>query len=199
MVPSIMRARRRRRETRAVSEQGRKPPAVDALGMAVLTVSDTRSLETDRSGALLAERLQAAGHRLLARELVRDDRYRLRALVAAWIADPQIEVVLITGGTGLAARDITPEAVRPLLDKQIEGFGELFRSLSYEEVGVATLQSRALAGLANHTLVCCLPGSPGACRLAWERILEPQLDSRYRPCNFVQAIRARGSPASISE
>ncbi len=194
-----MRAQRRGWKSQVVSEKRLESSLTDALGMAVLTVSDTRSLDTDRSGALLAEHLQAAGHRLLVRELVRDDRYRLRALVAAWIADPLIEVILITGGTGLADRDITPEAVLPLLDKQIEGFGELFRSLSYEEVGVATLQSRALAGLANHTLVCCLPGSPTACRLAWERILEPQLDSRYRPCNFVQAIRARGSPASISE
>jgi len=162
------------------------------LDMVVFTVSDSRTLETDRSGALLAERVVAAGHRLATREIGRDDLYEVRARVAAWIADPAIQVVLVTGGTGFAGRDITPEAVRPLLDREVPGFGELFRSLSRQEIGVSAIQSRAVAGLANATLVCCLPGSPGACALAWDAILREQLDARNRPCNFVSVLRPRG-------
>lgn len=159
-----------------------------ALGIAVLTVSDTRTPETDTSGQLLADSLTAAGHRLADRQLLPDDRYQMRALVSAWIADPAVEVVLITGGTGFTGRDSTPEAIAPLLDKQVDGFGELFRQVSYEDIGTSTLQSRALAGLANRTLVVCMPGSSNACRTAWTRILETQLDSRTRPCNFVQHL-----------
>lgn len=158
------------------------------LAIAVLTVSDSRSLEDDVSGQTLAERLTAAGHRLAARAIAPDDLYRIRALVAHWIAEPTIHAVLITGGTGLTGRDRTPEAVRPLLDREIEGFGELFRMLSWEEIGPSTLQSRALGGLANATFVFCLPGSPGACRTAWDRILLAQLDARTRPCNFVELL-----------
>jgi molybdenum cofactor biosynthesis protein B len=155
------------------------------LSIAVLTVSDSRSLETDTSGDYLAQALTAAGHRLAVRELLPDDRYRLRALVSAWIADPGIDAVLITGGTGFTARDSTPEAIAPLLDREMPGFGEVFRMISYEAIGTASLQSRALAGIANATFVFCLPGSTSACRTAWERIIAAQLDSRTRPCNLV--------------
>lgn len=162
------------------------------LDIAVLTLSDTRTADNDTSGDLLAERLQQAGHRLADRAIVIDDVYRLRARIAQWIADPEVQVILTTGGTGFSHRDSTPEAILPLLDKQVEGFGELFRQISWEEIGSSTIQSRALAGLANGTLIVCLPGSTGACRTGWERIIEPQLDSRHRPCNFVQTlIRAR--------
>ena len=159
-----------------------------ALGIAVLTVSDTRTEADDRSGAYLAEAVQAAGHRLAARRIVPDDRYRIRAELSAWIADPSVQAVLVTGGTGLTGRDVTPEAVRPLLDREIEGFGELFRWLSYEEIGTSTLQSRALAGVANGTVIFCLPGSTGACRTAWERIVRHQLDRRTRPCNLAELL-----------
>ncbi|MBF8729895.1 MULTISPECIES: molybdenum cofactor biosynthesis protein B [Pseudomonas] len=160
------------------------------LNVAVLTVSDTRTFETDTSGELLATRAVEMGHRLVARALLKDDLYRIRAQVAGWIADDQVQVVLITGGTGFTGRDSTPEAVACLLDKHIEGFGELFRALSILDIGTSTVQSRALAGLANGTLVCCLPGSTGACRTAWEGILVEQLDSRHRPCNFVPHLKA---------
>ncbi|MBF8753652.1 molybdenum cofactor biosynthesis protein B [Pseudomonas guariconensis] len=160
------------------------------LNVAVLTVSDTRTFETDTSGELLATRAVEMGHRLVARTLLKDDLYRIRAQVAGWIADDQVQVVLITGGTGFTGRDSTPEAVACLLDKHIEGFGELFRALSILDIGTSTVQSRALAGLANGTLVCCLPGSTGACRTAWEGILVEQLDSRHRPCNFVPHLKA---------
>ncbi|TYO77066.1 molybdenum cofactor biosynthesis protein B [Pseudomonas sp. CK-NBRI-02] len=159
------------------------------LNVAVLTVSDTRTFETDTSGELLASRAVEMGHRLVARTLLKDDLYRIRAQVAGWIADDQVQVVLITGGTGFTGRDSTPEAVTCLLDKHIEGFGELFRALSILDIGTSTVQSRALAGLANGTLVCCLPGSTGACRTAWEGILVEQLDSRHRPCNFVPHLK----------
>lgn len=158
------------------------------LNVAILTVSDTRTEAEDSSGALLRDRAQAAGHRVLAKEVVRDDVYQMRAVFSRWIADPEVQVVLSTGGTGLTGRDSTPEAVTPLFDKAIEGFGELFRQVSFEEIGTSTVQSRAFAGLANGTLIFCLPGSTGACRTAWERILEPQLDHRTRPCNFAQLI-----------
>src|SRR5690606_26574728 len=147
------------------------------LEIAVLTVSDTRTLETDTSGQLLAERLQDAGHRLAARVLLKDDLYRIRAQVATWIAEEQVQVVLITGGTGFTGRDSTPEAVGCLLAKRVDGFGELFRQLSLGDIGSSTIQSRALAGLANGTLVCCLPGSTNACRTAWDGILAEQLDA----------------------
>ncbi|THG77202.1 molybdenum cofactor biosynthesis protein B [Pseudomonas sp. A-1] len=159
------------------------------LNVAVLTVSDTRSLDTDTSGGLLVERLQAAGHHLAARVLLRDDLYRIRAQVAQWIAEDAVQVVLITGGTGFTGRDSTPEAVACLLDKQVDGFGELFRQISFDDIGTSTIQSRALAGLANGTLVCCLPGSTNACRTAWDGILANQLDARHRPCNFVAHLK----------
>lgn len=158
------------------------------LNIAVLTVSDTRTEADDTSGALLIERLQTAGHRLAHRAIEPDDRYRLRARVSAWIADPGVEAILTTGGTGFTGRDATPEALEPLFDKTIEGFGELFRQLSYDEIGTSTIQSRATAGLANATLVFCMPGSSGACRTAWDQILLSQLDVRHRPCNFVELI-----------
>ncbi|WP_044875049.1 molybdenum cofactor biosynthesis protein B [Pseudomonas sp. LFM046] len=155
------------------------------LNIAVLTVSDTRSLETDTSGQLFVDRLTAAGHNLAARVLLKDDLYKIRAQVATWIADDEVQVVLITGGTGFTGRDSTPEAVACLLDKQVDGFGEYFRQISVTDIGTSTMQSRALAGLANNTLVCCLPGSTNACRTAWDGILAEQLDNRHRPCNFV--------------
>ncbi|MBK1724344.1 molybdenum cofactor biosynthesis protein B [Thiocystis violacea] len=158
------------------------------LKIAVLTVSDSRGEDEDTSGKLLKERAETAGHQVVAKEIVRDDVYQLRAVFSRWIADPDINLVLSTGGTGVTGRDSTPEAIQPLLDKTIEGFGELFRQISFEDIGASTLQSRALAGLANGTFVFCLPGSTGACRTAWDRILLPQLDSRTRPCNFAQLI-----------
>jgi molybdenum cofactor biosynthesis protein B len=158
------------------------------LRIAVLTVSDSRTEETDSSGALLKGKAEQAGHRVLVKEIVPDDVYQMRAVFSRWIADPEIQVVLSTGGTGVTGRDSTPEAVAPLLDKQIEGFGELFRAISFEEIGASTVQSRAFAGLANGTFIFCLPGSSGACRTAWDKILAAQLDHRTRPCNFAQLI-----------
>lgn len=158
------------------------------LNIAVLTVSDSRTEADDTSGALLRDKAEAAGHRVVAREIVPDDVYRLRAVFSRWIADPQVQVVLSTGGTGITGRDSTPEAVAPLFDKAIEGFGELFRSVSYAQIGTSTVQSRAVAGLANGTFLFCLPGSGSACRTAWDEILGPQLDHRTRPCNFAQLI-----------
>lgn len=159
-----------------------------ALGCAVLTVSDTRTEANDTSGDLLVERLTGAGHRLAARALLPDDRYRLRAQISQWIVAPAVEVVITTGGTGLTGRDGTPEAIVPLLDKVIDGFGELFRTLSFEEIGSATIESRALAGTANGTVIFCVPGSTNACRLAWDHILCEQLDARFRPCNLVSLL-----------
>ena len=155
-----------------------------ALRVCVLTVSDSRSPDQDTSGDYLVAFLTEAGHVLAARALLRDDKYALRAQVSQWIADPDIDGVLVTGGTGFTGRDSTPEALRPLLDKQMDGFGELFRAISFEEIGTAALQSRAFAGLANGTFVFCLPGSTSACRTAWEGILRAQLDARTRPCNL---------------
>ncbi len=160
------------------------------LNIAVLTVSDTRTLETDTSGQRLQDLVEKDGHVCAAREICIDDRYLIRALVSRWIAQPEVHVVLITGGTGFAGRDSTPEAVSPLLDKIVDGFGELFRQLSYEDIGTSTIQSRSLGGLANKTLVFCLPGSTGACETAWEGILHDQLDSRCKPCNFVSQTSA---------
>ena len=158
------------------------------LHIAVLTVSDTRNETTDTSGLALIERLQDAGHRLAARAIVRDDIYRLRAVVSQWIVDDGVQAIITTGGTGLTGRDNTPQALRPLLDKEIEGFGELFRAISYEEIKTSTLQSRAFAGIARNTLIFCLPGSTGACRTGWDRIIKDQLDHRHRPCNLVEML-----------
>ena len=158
------------------------------LNIAVLTASDTRTLEEDTSGQLLSERLTEAGHQLAARKIVPDDIYLIRALVSQWITDESIDIVISTGGTGLTGRDGTPEAVEVLFDKKIQGFGELFRQLSYEEIATSTIQSRVTAGVANGTYIFCLPGSSGACRTAWDRILAAQLDLRSKPCNFAELI-----------
>ncbi len=158
------------------------------LNIAVLTVSDTRTPDTDKSGALLVARLEGAGHRLAARQIEPDDLYRVRATVSAWIAEPGVDVVITTGGTGVTGRDGTPEAVAVLLDKTIDGFGETFRALSYQDIGTSTLQSRALAGVANGTYVFCLPGSTNACATGWDRLIAEQLDYRTRPCNLVELI-----------
>ncbi|MCB1693875.1 MAG: molybdenum cofactor biosynthesis protein B [Pseudomonadales bacterium] len=160
-----------------------------ALNIAVVTVSDTRTLETDTSGKYLADALTEAGHVLAGRQVVIDDVYRMRAVVSALVADDTVEVVLMTGGTGFTHRDSTPEAMKPLFDVEIDGFGELFRQLSFEEIGTSTIQSRAIAGMANETLIFCLPGSTGACRTGWTRILKDQLDINYRPCNFAELIK----------
>ena len=160
-----------------------------ALKVAVLTVSDTRTQETDTSGAFLEGALREAGHEIADRQIVIDDVYQLRAIVSQWIADPEVEVILTTGGTGFSGRDSTPEALAPLFDKTIDGFGEVFRALSLTEIGSSTVQSRALAGLANGTVIFCMPGSTGACRTAWEGVLRDQLDSEHKPCNFVGVLR----------
>ncbi len=156
------------------------------LALAILTVSDTRTQADDRSGNTLCELAEASGHRVVAREIVVDDRYSIRATVSRWIADPGVQAVITTGGTGFTERDVTPEAVRVLFDREIPGFGELFRQLSQGKIGTSMLQSRVLAGVANHTLIAALPGSPGACRDGWEGILADQLDVRHRPCNLAE-------------
>lgn len=158
------------------------------LCVAVMTVSDTRTTADDKSGQTLVERIEGAGHRVADRSIVRDDIYAIRARVSHWIADPAVQVVVTTGGTGVTGRDGTPEAVRVLLDKQIEGFGEIFRLISYDEIGPSTIQSRALAGVANGTYVFCLPGSSGACRTAWDKLIAIQLDRRTRPCNLAELL-----------
>ena len=158
------------------------------LGMAVLTISDTRTIETDRSGACLVESLTAAGHRLVDRRIVRDEEEAIAGALRDWLANEDVQVILTTGGTGITRRDVTPEVVTRFLDKPIPGFGELFRMLSYRQIGPATIQSRALAGIAKGRLIFALPGSPGACRDAWEGILKWQLDNRCRPCNFVELL-----------
>jgi molybdenum cofactor biosynthesis protein B len=160
------------------------------LAIAVLTVSDSRTLESDSSGQYLVDQLVAAGHRLAARALLTDNRYRIRAQVAAWIADEAVDGVIVTGGTGFTGRDSTPEAIAPLLDKEMPGFGELFRALSFHEIGTSSVQSRAFAGLANATFVFCLPGSTSACKTAWEQLISAQLDARTKPCNLV-SLRPR--------
>ncbi|BFM12512.1 molybdenum cofactor biosynthesis protein B [Simiduia litorea] len=156
-----------------------------ALNIAVLTVSDTRTLETDSSGQLLIDKVISAGHTLADRAIVIDDIYQIRAQASQWIANEAIQVILMTGGTGFTSRDSTPEAMTPLFDKAVEGFGELFRHISFGQIGTSTIQSRALAGLANNTLIFCLPGSNNACRTAWDDIIKAQLDARQGPCNFV--------------
>lgn len=158
------------------------------LRVAVLTVSDTRTEATDKSGTVLVDRLRTAGHTLAARAIVRDDIYAIRAIVSGWIADDKVEVVITTGGTGITGRDGTPEAIAVLLDKRIDGFGELFRMISFEEIGASSLQSRCLAGVANATFVFCLPGSPGACATGWDKLIAPQLDFRTRPCNLAELM-----------
>lgn len=162
-----------------------------SLSIAILTVSDTRSLAEDTSGQYLQEAIEAAGHRVAHRTLCKDDVYRIRAIVSQWIADGDVHAIVTTGGTGFYGRDSTPEAVTPLFDKNIDGFGEMFRLISRDDIGMATIQSRAVSGLANNTVIFCLPGSTGACKTGWEGILKEQLDSRTRPCNFVPHITAR--------
>lgn len=166
-----------------------------SLAVAVLTVSDTRTEANDTSGDYLAESLVSANHTVAARKIVVDDIYQIRAVLSGWIADSALDVVLITGGTGFSGRDSTPEAVRPLFDKDIDGFGEVFRSLSHEEIGSSTIQSRALAGFANNTVIFCMPGSTGACKTAWEGLIAEQLDSTHKPCNFVGVLNTRESNA----
>lgn len=156
--------------------------------IAVLTISDTRTPETDTSGALLALRATTAGHRVVDKRIIPDDRAQLEPVLRELIANPGVDVVLATGGTGITGRDITPEAFRAVIDKDIPGFGELFRQLSYASIGTSTVQSRALAGVANGTYLFALPGSTGACRDAWDQILAFQLDNRFRPCNFVELL-----------
>lgn len=158
------------------------------VGIAVMTVSDTRTPEDDRSGNVLVERLQTAGHRLADRNIVKDDLDAIAAQLRAWIANPDVDVVIATGGTGVTGRDVTPEAFQSVFEKEIAGFGEVFRMLSYDKIGTSTIQSRATAGVAGGTYLFAVPGSPGACRDAWDGILASQLDYRHRPCNFVELM-----------
>ena len=155
------------------------------LNVAVLTVSDSRTLAEDTSGQYLANSLQEAGHNLADRQLITDDIYKIRAVISGWIADPEVHAVITTGGTGFYIRDSMPEAVSVLFDKEVDGFGEMFRLISKDEIGMSTIQSRAIAGMANNTVIFCLPGSSGACRTGWTQIIKEQLDSRTGPCNFV--------------
>src|SRR5579871_1266321 len=159
-----------------------------ALSLCVLTVSDSRTKDNDTSGDYLCDSLRSAGHRLHERTISKDDKYKLRAIVSNWITLPDVHGILVTGGTGFTGRDSTPEALRPLLDKEMPGFGEMFRVLSFDEIGTSTLQSRAFAGLANDKFLFCLPGSTSACRTAWEKLLRAQLDSRTRPCNLAGLV-----------
>ena len=158
------------------------------LRISVLVVSDTRTEETDTSGKIFAERLTEEGHSLAEKCIVPDDIYQIRAVLSRWIVDPAVDIILTTGGTGLTGRDGTPEAVIPLFDKVIEGFGEMFRQISYDEISTSTIQSRVTAGVANGTYIFCLPGSSGACRTGWDKILSTQLDIRSRPCNFAEIL-----------
>jgi molybdenum cofactor biosynthesis protein B len=159
-----------------------------ALNIAVLAISDTRSLAEDKSGATLAERAEAAGHVVADRAIVTDDVEAIRARVKQWIADPAVDVIITTGGTGFTGRDVTPEAVEPLFEKRMDGFSTVFHMISFPKIGTSTAQTRATAGVAGATYIFCLPGSPGACRDAWDEILVHQLDYRYRPCNFVEIM-----------
>ncbi len=158
------------------------------LKIAVLTISDTRTEADDTSGNTLVERVNAAGHQVISKKIVPDNIYQIRALVSAWIAEAEVNVIISTGGTGVTGRDGTPEGVSPLLDKQLDGFGEVFRMLSYQDIKTSTIQSRAIAGVANGTYIFCLPGSSGACRTAWDLLIQEQLDARTRPCNLVQLM-----------
>lgn len=164
------------------------PRELIPLNITVLVVSDTRTDKTDKSGRVLGERVEAAGHVLLEKKIAPDDIYRIRAVVADWCARDNVDVILTTGGTGVTGRDGTPEAIRCLFDKELDGFGEMFRMLSYEEIGTSSLQSRAVAGVANATYIFCLPGSAGACATAWDKIISAQLDYRTRPCNLVELM-----------
>ena len=159
-----------------------------SLNIAVLTVSDTRTEEDDTSGKVLVDRLTTEGHSLAEKAIAPDDVYQIRAQVSQWIAHPEVDVVITTGGTGITGSDGTPEAVEPLLDKVIDGFGEIFRAISYEEIKTSSLQSRAIAGVANGTYIFCLPGSSGACRTGWDKLIQAQLDNRTRPCNLAMLI-----------
>ena len=167
-------------------------PAFIPVRIAVLTVSDTRTLETDGSGGWLAGAIESAGHLVAARAIVPDDAAKIRAAVQAWIEDPDIDVVISTGGTGLTGRDVTPEAVAPLFDKSIEGFAVVFHNVSFQSVGLSTIQSRACAGVANGTFIFCLPGSGGAVRDGWEKVISPQLDAKTQPCNLVEIMPRLG-------
>lgn len=158
------------------------------VNIAVLTISDSRTEENDTSGKVLVDRATDAGHRVVDKQIVPDSIYRIREVVSRWIADDSVQAIITTGGTGVTGRDGTPEAIKPLLDKEIEGFGELFRMLSYEEIKTSTVQSRALSGVANGTYLFCLPGSSGACRTGWDRLINDQLDYRHRPCNLVELM-----------
>lgn len=163
--------------------------AATSLNIAVVTVSDTRTEETDKSGKVLIDCLGAEGHTLVAKSIIKDDIYKLRAEVSSHIANAEVQVALLTGGTGFTERDNTFAAIKPLFDVDVDGFGELFRFLSYEEIGSSTVQSRAFAGMANGTLIFCMPGSPGACLTAWTKIIKEQLDSNHKPCNFTDKLR----------
>ena len=158
------------------------------LNIAIMVVSDSRTEETDTSGKTLVDRLVDAGHQCAEKVIVIDDIYQIRAKISAWIADPAINAIITTGGTGVTGRDGTPEAVKPLLDKELTGFGEVFRKLSYDEIGTSTMQSRAIAGVANGHYIFCVPGSSGACRTAWDKLISAQLDYRTRPCNLVEVM-----------
>lgn len=162
--------------------------AFKPLTIAIMTVSDSRTSTTDKSGDELVKQLTGAGHVLSEKRIVPDDIYQIRAVASQWIADGVVNAIITTGGTGITGRDSTPEAMRVLMDKEIEGFGEVFRTVSYEEIGTSTIQSRALAGVANATFIFCLPGSTGACRTGWEKIISQQLDYRTRPCNLVELM-----------
>lgn len=169
---------------------------LEPLNVAILTISDTRGPAEDSSGQFLEDSVIEAGHQLVSRRILPDDTYLVRAAMSSWIVEPDIHVVIITGGTGFHERDSTPEAVAPLLDKSIEGFGEEFRRLSASEIGTSTIQSRAFGGLANHTAIFCLPGSTGACKTGWHGILSSQLDSRHGPCNFSALVRRKPERAT---
>ncbi|MBV1909730.1 MAG: molybdenum cofactor biosynthesis protein B [Kangiellaceae bacterium] len=161
---------------------------MEQLNVAVLTVSDTRNLDTDKSGHYLFTEVENDKHKIAARDIVIDDIYKIRAAVSNWIAESKIQAIIITGGTGFYGRDSTPEAIKPLFDKEMPGFGELFRQVSYDEIGSSTIQSRALAGLANNTVIFCVPGSTGACKTAWTKIIREQLSLDFKPCNFVKLL-----------
>ncbi|MDO9382484.1 MAG: molybdenum cofactor biosynthesis protein B [Hyphomicrobiaceae bacterium] len=162
------------------------------IRIAVLTVSDTRTPSDDKSGTVLADGLTEAGHTLAARDIVKDDIGAIAVKVSGWIADPDVNVIITTGGTGFTGRDVTPDAIRPLFEKEIDGFSAVFHAISFQKIGTSTIQSRACAGLANETFIFCLPGSPGACKDAWDGILSQQLDNRHRPCNFVEIMPRLG-------
>ncbi|PKG72892.1 molybdenum cofactor biosynthesis protein B [Shewanella sp. GutCb] len=159
------------------------------LNIAVLTLSDSRNIDNDTSGQFLESALLEAGHNLADRQIIKDDKYQIRAVVSQWIASDNVQVIITTGGTGFTERDNTPDAVKPLFDRDIEGFGELFRHITYTELGTSTVQSRALGGIANKTVIFCLPGSTGACKTGWNKVLKEQLDATHRPCNFVMHVK----------